>query len=276
MNRMSVQAAVTMGQLQSKLDLVGHNLANVDTTGYKNRSAEFSSLLFQQIDNLSDEEANAVGRVTPDGIRLGSGAKLGSTNVNLALGSIKQTDRGLDIALLQDNQLLQVDVTENGTTETRYTRDGTLYLNPMEDGQLMLTTADGHPVIGENGPIQIADGAENVSITENGAIQVTRNGIAQNEGQLAIVEAIRPQFLESAGNNLFRLPDITDEAYVAGDIIQGVAFNEIEVQSGALESSNVDLATQMTEMMQTQRAYQFNSRTISMSDQMSGLINQIR
>lgn len=276
-NRMSVQAAVTMGQLQSKLDLIGHNISNVDTTGYKNRSAEFSSLLFQQIDNLNDEEANAEeGRLTPDGIRLGSGAKLGSTNVNLALGSIKQTDRGLDIALLQDNQLLQAEVTENGATETRYTRDGTLYLNPMEDGQLMLTTADGYPIIGENGPIQIADGAENVSITENGAIQVTRNGLAQNEGQLAMVEAIRPQFLESAGNNLFRLPDITDEAYVAEDIIQGVAFNNIEVQSGALESSNVDLATQMTEMMQTQRSYQFNSRTISMSDQMSGLINQIR
>ncbi|WP_112182179.1 MULTISPECIES: flagellar hook-basal body protein [Paraliobacillus] len=276
MNRMSVQAAVTMGQLQSKLDLVGHNIANVDTTGYKNRSAEFSSLLFQQVDNLNDEEANAEGRLTPDGIRLGSGAKLGSTNVNLALGSIKQTDRGLDIALLQDNQLLQVAVTENGATETRYTRDGTLYLNPTEDGQLALTTSDGNSVIGENGPIVIADGAEDVSISENGAIQVTRNGVVQNEAQLAIVEAIRPQFLESVGNNLFRLPDITDEAYVADDIIQGVAFNDIELQSGALESSNVDLATQMTEMMQTQRAYQFNSRTISMSDQMSGLINQIR
>ncbi len=273
---MSVQAAVTMGQLQSKLDLVGHNIANVDTTGYKNRSAEFSSLLFQQVDNLNDEEANAEGRLTPDGIRLGSGAKLGSTNVNLALGSIKQTDRGLDIALLQDNQLLQVAVTENGATETRYTRDGTLYLNPTEDGQLALTTSDGNSVIGENGPIVIADGAEDVSISENGAIQVTRNGVVQNEAQLAIVEAIRPQFLESVGNNLFRLPDITDEAYVADDIIQGVAFNDIELQSGALESSNVDLATQMTEMMQTQRAYQFNSRTISMSDQMSGLINQIR
>lgn len=276
MNRMSAQAAVTMGQLQHKLDLVGHNIANVDTTGYKNRSAQFSSLLFQQIDNLSDEEANAQGRLTPDGIRLGSGAKIGATNVNLSLGSIKQTGRGLDIALLKDNQLLQVDVTENGVTETRYTRDGTLYLNPMEDGQLMLTTSDGHPILGEDGPILLADGAEDVSISKNGTIQVTRNGESQAEGQLAIVEAIRPQILESVGNNLFRLPNITAEAYVAGDIIQDVELNDIELKSGALESSNVDLALQMTEMMQTQRAYQFNSRTISMGDQMSGLINQLR
>ncbi|MYL59297.1 flagellar hook-basal body protein, partial [Virgibacillus halodenitrificans] len=72
MSRTMIQAAVTMNQLQSKLDLIGNNMANSETTGYKNRNADFSSLLFQQIDNLKDG-ANAVGRLTPDGVRIGSG-----------------------------------------------------------------------------------------------------------------------------------------------------------------------------------------------------------
>ncbi|CQR46182.1 Flagellar basal-body rod protein FlgG [Paraliobacillus sp. PM-2] len=276
MNRMAVQAAVTMGQLQHKLDVVSHNVANVDTTGYKSRAAQFSSLLTQQIDNLSDEQANALGRLTPDGIRLGSGAKVGQTQINLALGSIKETDRGLDIALLEDNHLLQVDVTENGVTERRFTRDGTLYLNKINDGEVMLTNAEGHPMVGQNGAIVLAAGMEDVSISENGFVQVTRNGQTAVEGQLELVEAIRPQFLEAAGDNQFRLPDVTETAYNEADIIQEVAFADVALQNGAIETSNVDLTSQMTEMLQTQRAYQFNARTISMHDQMRGLVNRLR
>ncbi|WP_182199843.1 flagellar hook-basal body protein [Paraliobacillus salinarum] len=276
MNRMAVQAAVTMKQLQNKLDVVSHNMANLETTGYKSRNAQFTSLLTQQINNFSDEEANALGRITPNGIRLGSGAKLGQVNMNLSLGTVKQTGRGLDLALLEDNHLLQVDVTNNGVTERRFTRDGTLYLNEMGNGQVMLSNGQGHPIVGQNGPIILDTGMEDVSISSNGSIQVTRNGQTTVEGQLSIVQAIRPQFLEAAGNNQFRLPDVTAAAYNAGDIIQDVAFGDVALQTGALESSNVNMATQMTEMMETQRAYQFNARTISMHDQMRGLVNQLR
>lgn len=276
MNRMAVQAAVTMKQLQNKLDVVSHNMANLETTGYKSRNAQFTSLLTQQINNFSDEEANALGRITPHGIRLGSGAKLGQINMNLSLGTVKETGRGLDLALLEDNHLLQVDVTNNGVTERRFTRDGTLYLNEMGNGQVMLSNGQGHPIVGQNGPIILDDGMEDVSISSNGLIQVTRNGQTTAEGQLSIVQAIRPQFLEATGNNQFRLPDVTAAAYNAGDIIQDVAFGDVALQTGALETSNVNMATQMTEMMETQRAYQFNARTISMHDQMRGLVNQLR
>ncbi|MFB1051557.1 flagellar hook-basal body protein [Paraliobacillus sp. JSM ZJ581] len=276
MNRMAVQAAVTMKQLQNKLDVVSHNMANLETTGYKSRNAQFTSLLTQQIDNFSDEQANALGRLTPDGIRLGSGAKLGQINMNLALGTVKETGRGLDIALLKDNHMLQVDVTNNGVTERRFTRDGTLYLNEIANGQVMLSNGQGHPIIGQNGPIILQAGMEAVTISDNGLIQVTRDGQTAVEGQLNIVQAIRPQFLEAVGDNQFRLPDVTADAYNAGDIIQEVAFGDMALQAGALETSNVNLASQMTEMMETQRAYQFNSRTISMHDQMRGLVNQLR
>ncbi|MCZ0703674.1 flagellar basal-body rod protein FlgG [Natronobacillus azotifigens] len=276
MSRMNIQAAVTMGQLQHKLDQIGHNIANVNTNGYKNRSSNFTSLLTQNINNFSDVEANATGRVTPHGIRLGSGAKLGHTNLDLSLGSLQQTGRGLDIALLADNHLLQVEVTENGVTETRYTRDGAMYLHPIADGQVMVTTRDGYPIVGESGPLVFADGMEDITISETGEILVTRNGVANVEGQLSMAQAIRPQFLESVGNNLLRLPDLTEVDYVAADIVGEVANGEIQVQNQALEQSNVDLSMQMTEMLQAQRSYQFNARTITMHDQMRGLVNQIR
>ncbi|SDK14648.1 flagellar hook-basal body protein [Sediminibacillus albus] len=275
MSRIGIQAAVTMGQLQNKLDLIGNNLSNASTNGYKSREANFSSLLFQQIDNLSDP-ANAEGRLTPDGLRIGSGAVLGHTNADLSAGSLQETGRGLDVALLNDNHLFQVQVTENGVTETRFTRAGSFYLNPQENGEVMLTNQDGYPVIGENGPLSFVDGFEDISITGNGVIEVTRNGNKQAEGRLAVVEAVRPRVLEPTGNNSFRLPDLDAMNYQEGEIIQAVAGNELQVKDSALESSNVDTAKQMSDLLLTQRSYQFNARSISMSDQMMGLVNQLR
>ncbi|WP_336261122.1 hypothetical protein [Pseudogracilibacillus sp. SO30301A] len=80
------QAAVTMNQLQNQIDMIGHNYANSETYGYISRQAEFSNLLTQQIMNMTDPE-NALGRVTPDGIRVGTGARLGAINNNLSLGA---------------------------------------------------------------------------------------------------------------------------------------------------------------------------------------------
>ncbi|SHG85146.1 flagellar hook-basal body protein [Ornithinibacillus halophilus] len=272
MTRTMIQAATTLNQLQNKLDVIGNNLANTQTTGYKNRNSEFASLLFQQINQMNDP-ANAQGRLTPDGLRVGSGAKLTNPTIDLTLGSIKQTGRSLDIALLEENHLFQLQVTEDGQTETRYTRDGSFYLNPTEDNSevLMLTSKDGHPVIGVNGPIMIQDGFDGIDILENGQVTVRRGEFVDTVGQLAVVEAVRPRFLEASGNNLFRLPDV--EGYNAGEIIQATGTR---LQSQALETSNVDISKQMTDLLMTQRAYQFNARTISTTDQMMGLINQLR
>ncbi|MRH43946.1 flagellar hook-basal body complex protein [Aquibacillus halophilus] len=275
MSRMAIQAAVTMGQLQNKMDIIGHNMANVNTNGYKSRQADFSSLLFQQIDNLSNPEVENV-RLTPDGIRVGNGAKLGHTNINLSQGTIADTGRSLDVALLADNHLFQVNVTENGITETQFTRSGTFYLNPLDDGTVMLTNKQGHPVVGENGPIIFADDFDSISFSNNGTIQVTRNGNTEVEGQLAIVEAIRPRLLEAAGDNNLRFGNVEGVQFNQGEIIQDVAANQVQLKSQALESSNVDIAKQMTELTLTQRAYQFNARSISMNDQMMGLVNQLR
>lgn len=276
MSRTMIQAAVTMNQLQNKLDLIGNNLANSQTTGYKGRQADFSSLLFQQMNNMTDPK-NAEGRVTPDGVRIGSGAKLGSTNTNMALGAIAETGRGLDTALLGKNNLFQIQVTENGVAETRYTRAGSFYLSPVNNNQaVMLTTNDGNPVLGENGPIVIPAGFDGISIGDNGEIMVTRGNEKQAADRLSIVEAIRPRLLEATGQNAFRLPDLGALGYNLTDIIQETKANDTLVKSGSLEGSNVNTSKEMTDMILTQRSYQFNSRTISMSDQMMGLVNQLR
>jgi len=274
MSNAMIQAAVTMNQLQNKLDVIGNNLANSETTGYKSRQANFASLLFQQMDNMTDP-ANAEERLTPDGIRIGTGAKLGSVSANLSTGTISETDRILDTALLEDHHLFQIQVTENGVTETQYTRDGAFYLNPVNNDQsVMLTTQEGHPVLGENGPIIIPTDFEDVQIQPNGEITVQRGTQIEQVGNISVVEAARPRTLEATGQNAFRIPDGADGNM--GEMIRDVPGQAAVLQSGALEKSNVDNSKQMTDMISAQRSYQSNARTISMGDQMSGLINQLR
>lgn len=276
MSRAMIQAAVTMNQLQNKLDVIGNNLANSQTTGYKSREADFSSLLTQQINNVTDQQ-NAEGRLTPDGIRIGSGAGLGSTNINLEMGAVRETGRELDVALLQPNHFFQIEVTENGETETRFTRDGAFFLQPVNDNQeVMLTDGNGHPMIGEDGPILIAEGFDSITIQPGGQITVERGAVTENAGSIAITEVVRPRLLEAAGENAFRLPDVAELGFPVGEILQAPAGTQELVKSSALENANVDMARQMSDLLLTQRAYQFNSRTISMGDQMMGLINQLR
>lgn len=276
MSRSMIQAAVTMNQLQQKLDVVGSNMANSQTTGYKTRDAQFASLLFQQINNNTAPE-NAEGRLTPDGVRVGSGAKLGSVNINLEQGSIKETDRGLDTALMEKNHLFEIQVEENGVQETQYTRDGAFYLSPTNDEEsLMLTTTDGHPVLGENGPIIFSSDVDDVVIQDNGQIVTTEGNQTEVVGNLAIVEATRPRTLEATGENEFRLPPLDELGYDANAIIQQVPNTGELLQTSALEQSNVDTQKQMTDLINAQRSYQFNARTISMGDEMQGLINQLR
>lgn len=274
MSRMSLQAASTMNQLQHRLDTIGNNIANVNTHGFKARDTQFSSLLKQQF-NHDESQVNLL-RHTPDGIRVGTGARLGHTNINLRQGSIQQTGRALDVALLDANQFFQVMVNENGVNETRYTRSGNFYLNEIGNGMLMLVNGDGHPVVGENGQIIIQENMDELFINENGELITMRNGNQQMEGRITVVESIRPRAMEAAGDNLFRISQETLDTYGLGGIINDVAAFDTRIKSEALETSNVDMAKQMADMMETQRAYQFNARTISMADQMQGLVNSLR
>lgn len=275
MSRMMLQAAVTMQQLQQKLDIVGHNIANSQTTGYKARQADFQSLLFQQINNLSDPR-NSEGRLTPDGIRIGSGAKLGAINQRFTAGTIIETERPLDVALLNNHYFFQVEVTDGDTTQTRLTRDGSFYLSPINDTELLLTDAQGNPVLGANGQVVIPKSVDHIQIDMNGQVIVREGQTTGVIDTLNIVEATRPRVLEAVGQNYFRLPDVAGLGYNADEIIVDRTGEQSVLRSGALEQSNVDLAEEMTDMLLAQRSYQFNARSITMGDQMLGLINQLR
>jgi flagellar basal-body rod protein FlgG len=279
--RSMITAANTMAQLQQQLDVISNNIANSNTTGFKRRETSFGELLAQQFTNLPNDKAT---RLTPNGVRYGVGARLAETNLVLKQGAITKTDRALDVALAKEGQFFRVLVQgENGAQEIGYTRSGAFYLTPSAENpnELMLVTSDGHPVLDENNaPILLPEGFKDITISNNGAITVTASdGRVMRRANIGITTILRPQLLQSAGDNVFTLPDLNalnvNEADVAVNMT-GNLRNQISMTQGALEQSNVDLGTELTDMMITERSYQLNARAISLFDQMLGLINGIR
>lgn len=279
--RSMITATNTMSQLQKQLDTIGHNLANLDTTGYKRRQVNFSELLYQQYNNqpvASQEE----GRLTPNGIRQGVGARLGHTNMLLTQGAIKTTDRQLDLAFTKANQFLQVLVEENGIQVPRYTRDGALYLSPAANGQVTLVNSGGNPVLDQDGePIVFEDNFKEINISANGILTVTPSeaGMPNQTFALSVMEVRKPQLLEAVGQNMFALPNLAQLGIAEQEVLvslEGDLRNQVSIQQGALEQSNVDLTSEMSDLMLAQRSYQFNAKSISVADQMLGLVNGIR
>ncbi len=272
-------SSVTMGQLQKKLDTISHNLANVNTQGYKRREATFSDLLFQQVNNQSSDRYEE-GRLTPNGIRVGSGAKIGQTALRIEQGSLQSTDRPLDVAITQKGHFFQIGVNVDGALETRYTRDGAFYFSPVPGNEalLNLVTQDGDYVLGQGGPITIPANHSEIQISNRGTITARfEDGTTEQVGQLELVNVERPQMLVQMGQNNFGLPgNLAELGYVAADILGVIPNGQVSVEQNMLEMSNVNLQKEMNDLMLAQRSYQFNSRSISMADQMMGLVNGIR
>lgn len=278
MNRTMITATNTLSQLQKQLDHIGHNLANINTTGYKRRDNQFSELLAQQFQNQPQTPENMAAQV-PMGIRQGVGASLGKNTLNFSLGSIQKTDRALDIALTKEGQFLQLSV--DGAT--RFTRNGVMYLSPLANGSnfVSLVNGDGYPVLDVDGdPIVFTDQHKELKISENGRLSIIGNNDQSiQEFDLGIVQVNKTQLLEAQGNNLYGLPNLAALGLNQEDVFEvldGEARNRIGVMQGALEQANVELATEMADLMLTQRSYQFNARSISLADQMMGLVNGIR
>lgn len=277
MNRIMHNATNTMYNLQKQLDLIGHNVANVDTIGYKNRSASFQELLAQQANNQPLGRYETM-RQTPAGIRLATGAGLSQTKLNLTQGALKTTERMLDFALTKEDQFFNVQVTENGQSSLQYTRNGVFYLSPINNSEVMLVTADGHPVLDSNGgQIILPENIKEVKLQPGGVLTASLNNGTAIARELGITQVIRPQMLEARPGSLYALPNA--EIANANDIINdinGAQRNGIGLQQGMLEQSNVDLASELTEMTLMQRNYQFNARSVQFADQMMGLVNGLK
>jgi flagellar basal-body rod protein FlgG len=276
MQRQMMATAVTLGQIQQQLATVADNIANVGTTGYKSRDAKFTDLLFQQIDNMrpaDSDQTDQQNRLTPSGIRDGSGARIGDTSVDLSMGAIKQTDNPLDLALTKDHQFFTV----NHGGATAYTRSGAFNAqpDPNDPNTLRLLTKSGDAVLGANGqPITLPANYRNLQISSAGMITAELpSGARVSAGQLGLVTVSRPQLLENQGNSLYTLPNLAQLGIGMNEVVQPVAANAGSVAQGKLENSNVDLTKEMADLINLQHNYQLNTRSVTIGDQMAGLVN---
>lgn len=279
MLRTMVTATNTMSQLQSQIDIIGNNLANSNTHGYKAKDVKFQELLYQQFNN---DKLDKVDRQSPVGIRYGVGASLAQTSMNWKQGSLQSTGRDLDFAFQEPKQYFNVLMPdgENGQ-QTAYTRQGAFYVSPMENGNLMLVTGDGYPVADAAGQaITIPDNVSSFSVNESGVLTANYPDGSTVQRELAVSVLQKPQLMEQLSETYIALPNNLAELGVnAQDVIidlQGAERREIALTNQVLEMSNVDMSKEMTELMTAQRSYQFSAKSITIADQMLGLINGIR
>ena len=269
-------AANTLGQLQVQLDTISNNIANSNTAGYKTKQANFQELLYQQFNN--DEQDRAV-RQSPKGIRYGVGAHVSQIQSNENQGSLQITGRNLDFAFTKSNQYFNVAMQDGSTA---YTRQGNFYMSPQGDGTNLLVTGDGYPVLSANGTtITFPEGVADFTMSEAGTLNVNYPDGQVIQFDLGVTNITKPQVMEHLNNGAYiSLPNnLAELGYTEGDVLtelQGLNRTEVSMQIGTLEASNVDLSKEMTDLIAAQRSYQFNSRAISIADQMLGLINGIR
>ncbi|UXH43147.1 flagellar hook-basal body protein [Rossellomorea vietnamensis] len=280
MNRTMITATNTLGQLQKQMDMIGHNLSNADTNGYKRRDATFSEMLVQQVKNQSVDKFET-GRLTPLGVREGNGAKLSQAQLILNQGSLKATGRSLDFALTNDRQFFKVLSQDEDSSAVRYTRDGAFSASPVGNGEMMLVNGSGLPVLDENDNyITFSEDATSFQLGDNGVLTVTDSGGGEERFNLGVVTVEKSQFLQQYGGNLLGFADNLDQLGVTEDEVvtnvTGGARTDISMVQSSLEGSNVDISKEMTDMLSVQRSYQFQARSISLADQMMGLVNGIR
>lgn len=273
MNTSMLTAVNTMNQLQQQMNVIANNIANVDTTGYKSQQATFTDLLNQQI-NIQPDAQKEQGRLTPDGVRQGTGARIGQILTDSSEGTIQTTGRDLDTAFQEENQYYKVLASDNSV---QYTRDGAFQLSPVAPNKTELVTSSGNPVLDENNqPIIITGQASKYHISSTGQLNVTKTNGSVQSFNLGVIQVNRPQVFEQEGNNLIGLPANTAVPNGVYTDLTGAARSQISIGQGMLEKSNVDLTKQMTDLLSLQRSYQFQSRAVSVSDQMMGLINSLR
>ncbi|WP_455556908.1 flagellar basal-body rod protein FlgG [Comamonas sp.] len=253
-------AKTGMTSQQNKMDVTSHNLANVSTTGYKRQNAIFEDLMYQnmrQVGAQADEQ-----NMLPTGMHLGLGVRTVATTRNFTQGTPTETSKELDVAI-NGNGFFQIQMPD-GTTA--YTRDGTF----TRDANGQMVTSSGYPLLDG---ITIPADATKVSISKSGLVSATiaGNPAPQQIGQLNTASFINPAGLEPIGENLYR-ESAASGAPQAG---QPGTNNLGTVMQGFLESSNVNVVEELVSMIQTQRAYEMNSKAISTSDQMLAKLSQL-
>lgn len=255
-------AATGMAAQQMRVETISNNLANMSTTGYNTRRAEFADLHYQQLARAGTVNATD-GTLLPTGIQLGMGVRPSAVSITLAQGSLSATGGDLDLAI-EGNGYLEVTLPSG---QAAYTRDGAL--KRSADG--LIVTSDGHPV----GPeITIPNDARSVSINAAGEVYAYFDDAveAQLMGQFNIVGFTNPKGLEAMGSNLFVETEASGGAFVSTPGQDGLGT----VRQGYLEDSSVDPVREITELIEAQRGYELNAKIITAVDQMLSATTQVR
>ncbi len=238
---------------QTQLDAISNNLANVSTNGYKRSHAVFEDLMYQNLRQAG--AATSDQTQLPTGLQMGLGTRAVATSRNFSQGSLQQSSNTFDLAI-QGNGFFQIQLPD-GTTG--YTRDGSLQVSAT--GQLV--TNDGYTV---QPGITIPATAQSVTIGKDGSVSVVLPGATAPTvaGQIQLANFVNPAGLEPKGQNLY------GETAASGTPNAGVpGLNGLgTVQQGFVETSNVNVVEELVQMIQTQRAYELNSKSIQTSDQM--------
>jgi flagellar basal-body rod protein FlgG len=261
MNRSLYIAATGMNAQQSEMDVISNNLANVSTTGFKGSRAVFEDLLYQTV---RQPGANSTQETElPSGLQLGTGVEQVATERLNTQGSLQQTGNSTDLAI-NGQGYFQVQMPD-GTIG--YTRDGSFLTNAQ--GQLV--TAQGYPLMPA---ITIPSNATSVTIGSDGVVTVTQAGStnATQVGALQLATFINPAGLEAKGGNLLQETSSSGAPNVTQPGLNGSGT----LNQGYVEASNVNVVQELVNMIQTQRAYEINSKAVSTSDQMLQTLTQMQ
>jgi flagellar basal-body rod protein FlgG len=248
-----------MAAQQTMVDVIANNLANINTTGFKKSQVAFQDLLYIKLKDAGAEVFS--GLKSPTGLEIGSGVQTAATVKVFSTGELKSTKRPLDIAIAGEG-FLQVSM-PNG--DIRYTRDGLLQRNA--DGELVTIT--GYRI---EPSISIPTDATSVDIGKDGSVNVTDSAGTQSVvGTIELARFPNPTGLTSEGENLYSATEAsgTAETGTAGDSGFGL------IQAGFLEKSNVQMVTELVNLITAQRAYETNSRAIRAGDEILRQANQI-
>jgi flagellar basal-body rod protein FlgG len=259
----SLDIAGTGMQAQAtNVEVISNNIANMTTTGFKRRRAEFQDLIYQNLRRVGSNSSDA-GSVVPAGAQVGLGVKTAAIYRINEQGNLQQTSNAFDLAI-RGNGFFQVTLPSG---ETAYTRDGTFALSA--EGQVV--TADGYVV---QPGVTVPSNATNVTINASGQVQVALDGQAAPAlvGQIQIAVFPNAAGLDAQGDNLFLATTASGNAVTGNPASTGFG----SVLQGFVETSNVNVVSEITNLITAQRAYEMNSKVITTSDQMLSTLTNLR
>ncbi len=246
---------------QTSMDVISNNLANVQTNGFKRGRAVFQDLMYQTLRQPGAQVGDA--NQLPTGLQLGTGARVAATQRLHSEGNLNNTGAEMDVAI-QGRGFFQVDLPD-GTQA--YTRDGGLGVD--QNGQL--TTVGGYVI---QPPINVPDNALSLTIGKDGTVSVTQPGNAGVNvqiGQLQLATFINPGGLQNVGENLYLETNSSGPANLLQPGVDGAG----SLMQNYVETSNVNVAEELVNMITTQRAYEMNSKAVKTSDEMLARLTQL-